>query len=170
VLAEEVSLPSPWSAWGRQEAGVAGLTNFASGTTPMVRPAPVCVLTPTRHGVGNVGPLLARPGSGLARLSGEVLLVDDSDDETPEVTAVAPKSAPVPVRVARQLPRLVAIRAVTQTGSWFALAGQTPLGLDRVANGVVHWRLCRLPLVVPPGCCQWQQLRVPMRLNHHPHH
>src|SRR6516162_10305841 len=62
-------------------------------------PSRVCVLVPTRNEAGNVGPLLARLGPVLAGLGGEVLFVDDSDDETPAAVAAAARAAPVPVRL-----------------------------------------------------------------------
>jgi len=62
-------------------------------------PPVVCVVVPTRNEAGNVGPLMARLGPVLAGLGGEVLFVDDSDDETPAAVAAAARAAPVPVRL-----------------------------------------------------------------------
>src|SRR5215469_3649931 len=62
-------------------------------------PSRVCVLVPTRNEAGNVGPLLARLGPVLAGLGGEVLFVDDSDDQTPAAVAAAASTAAVPVRL-----------------------------------------------------------------------
>jgi len=57
--------------------------------TGLDRPPRVCVLVPTRNEAGNVGPLVARLGPALAALGGEVLFVDDSDDDTPAALAAA---------------------------------------------------------------------------------
>jgi dolichol-phosphate mannosyltransferase len=67
-------------------------------------PPEVCVLVPTRHEAGNVGPLVARLGPVLAGLGGEVLFVDDSDDHTPAAVAAAASAAAVPVRLLHRAP------------------------------------------------------------------
>jgi dolichol-phosphate mannosyltransferase len=59
----------------------------------------VCVLVPTRNEAGNVARLLARLGPVLAGLGGEVLFVDDSDDQTPAAVAAAARASAVPVRL-----------------------------------------------------------------------
>jgi dolichol-phosphate mannosyltransferase len=98
VLAEKASRNSPWSAPEGQQAGIADLIGLAPGTAPAVRQARVCVLIPTRSEVDYAG-LLERPGSAPAGLSREVLFVDDSDGQAPEIEAAAAKPAPVPARV-----------------------------------------------------------------------
>ncbi len=45
------------------------------------------VVVPTRNESGNVGPLLARLAAALAGVDHEVVVVDDSDDDTPAVLA-----------------------------------------------------------------------------------
>lgn len=62
-------------------------------------PAMVCVLVPTRNEAGNVGPLLARLEPVMAGIDGEVLFVDDSDDQTPAVVAAAAETSAVRVRL-----------------------------------------------------------------------
>ncbi|HVA21502.1 MAG TPA: glycosyltransferase [Candidatus Micrarchaeia archaeon] len=53
-------------------------------------PAPeVSIVIPTRDEAANVGPLLARLGAALAGVSHELVVVDDSDDDTPAVLARA---------------------------------------------------------------------------------
>jgi glycosyltransferase involved in cell wall biosynthesis len=71
----------------------------AGGGRGVGAPTRVCVLVPTRNEAGNVGPLVARLGPVLAGLGGEVLFVDDSDDQTPAAVAAAAGAAPVPVRL-----------------------------------------------------------------------
>jgi dolichol-phosphate mannosyltransferase len=56
-------------------------------------------VVPTRNEASNVGPLLGRLGPVLAGLGGEVLFVDDSDDQTPAVVAAAARTSAVPVRL-----------------------------------------------------------------------
>lgn len=76
------------------EAGDVGTGRTMSRAQPKV-----CVLVPTRNEAENVALLLARLGPVLARLDGEVLFVDDSDDQTPAVVAAEASAAPVPVRL-----------------------------------------------------------------------
>ena len=61
------------------------------------------VLVPTRNEEENVGPLLARLGAAVAELGAEILIVDDSDDDTPDVLAEAP-GLPGPVRLLHRPP------------------------------------------------------------------
>jgi dolichol-phosphate mannosyltransferase len=57
------------------------------------------VIVPTRNEVGNIGPLLTRLEDALVDIDAEVLVVDDSDDATPEIAnQVATRSA-LPIRV-----------------------------------------------------------------------
>jgi hypothetical protein len=99
VLADKASRHPLWSAPEGREAGIADLIGLAPGTAPAARPARVCVLVPTRSEVDHAGLLLERPGPALAGLSREVLFVDDSDGQAPEIEAAAAKPAPVPARV-----------------------------------------------------------------------
>ena len=64
------------------------------GTTPQV-----CVLVPTRNEAGNIAALLDRLGPAVAQLDGEVLFVDDSDDDTPSVIAAVRHKTAAPVRL-----------------------------------------------------------------------
>ena len=57
------------------------------------------VIVPVRNEAANVQPLLVRLGSAVASMSAEVLVVDDSDDDTAAVLAVHAADCPVPVRL-----------------------------------------------------------------------
>jgi dolichol-phosphate mannosyltransferase len=59
----------------------------------------VCVLVPTRNESGNIAALVSRLGLVLPVVNGEVLFVDDSDDDTPSFIAAAGRAAAVPVRM-----------------------------------------------------------------------
>lgn len=66
-------------------------------------PAPahprLTVLVPTRNEAENMEPLLRRLAPAVADLDAEILIVDDSDDDTPACLAVVADSCPVPVRL-----------------------------------------------------------------------
>jgi dolichol-phosphate mannosyltransferase len=64
----------------------------------------VCVLVPTRDESGNIPTLLSRLGPVLTLVHGEVLFVDDSDDDTPSVIAAAGRTARAPVRMLHRNP------------------------------------------------------------------
>ena len=78
----------------------------------------VCVLVPTRNEAGNVLPLLTRLDPVLSCLGGEVLFVDDSDDETPKVVEAAARRVGVPVRLVHRPPekRVGGLGGAVQTG------------------------------------------------------
>ncbi|MEU4569480.1 glycosyltransferase [Micromonospora sp. NPDC023956] len=63
------------------------------------RPPRLSVVVPTRNEAENVPLLIARLGPLLAPLDAEILVVDDSDDDTPAVLARAAFDAPLPVRL-----------------------------------------------------------------------
>jgi hypothetical protein len=62
------------------------------------------VVVPTRDEKQAVGLLLARLGPAVAPLDAEVIVVDDSDDETPEVLASQAGTCAVPVRLLHRRP------------------------------------------------------------------
>jgi dolichol-phosphate mannosyltransferase len=76
----------------------------------VLRPAPagetprLTVVVPTRNEEENVGPLLAELGPLLAGLGAEILVVDDSDDDTPVVLAREAATCQVPVRLVHREP------------------------------------------------------------------
>jgi dolichol-phosphate mannosyltransferase len=57
------------------------------------------VIVPTRNEVGNIGPLLDRLENALRGIDAEVLIVDDSDDATPEIARQAAAHSALPIRV-----------------------------------------------------------------------
>ncbi|SCL19399.1 glycosyltransferase [Micromonospora inyonensis] len=63
------------------------------------RPPRLSVVVPTRNEAENVPLLIARLIPLVAPLGAEILVVDDSDDDTPAVLARAALDAPLPVRL-----------------------------------------------------------------------
>jgi dolichol-phosphate mannosyltransferase len=82
------------------------------------------VVVPTRNESGNIRPLLSRLGPALLPLRAEIVFVDDSTDDTPEVVAALADSCPVPVRLLHREP-------AARTGG---LAGAVVAG-TRLARG-----------------------------------
>jgi len=54
---------------------------------------------PTRNEADNIAVLLARLGPAIASLSAEIIVVDDSDDDTPQVLALHANGADLAVRL-----------------------------------------------------------------------
>jgi dolichol-phosphate mannosyltransferase len=80
----------------KQQPGTDALspTRFSAGAAPALS-----VIVPTRNEVGNIEPLLARLQDALASIDAEVLVVDDSDDDTPEIARQIAARSPLPIRV-----------------------------------------------------------------------
>ena len=57
------------------------------------------VVVPTRNEAGNIGPLVRRIADAASGLVGEVIFVDDSDDQTPEVVERVADKCDIPVRL-----------------------------------------------------------------------
>jgi dolichol-phosphate mannosyltransferase len=69
------------------------------------REAPnLTVILPTRNEKHSIELLLARLGPAVAPLGAELIFVDDSDDETPDVLAEQARTCPVPVRLLHRPP------------------------------------------------------------------
>jgi len=68
------------------------------------RPVRLSVIVPTRNEADNMATLLARLGPAVAAMSAEILVVDDSDDETPRELARYARGCPVPVRLLHRTP------------------------------------------------------------------
>jgi dolichol-phosphate mannosyltransferase len=62
------------------------------------------VIVPTRNEVGNIRPLLARLEDALSGIDAEVLIVDDSDDATPEIARQVAIGSALPIRVCARPP------------------------------------------------------------------
>ena len=62
------------------------------------------VIVPTRNEVGNIGPLLARLDDALDGIDAEVLVVDDSDDATPEIALQVAARSALLIRVCARSP------------------------------------------------------------------
>ena len=60
------------------------------------------IVVPTFNEAGNVSALIGRIALACSALNTEVLFVDDSTDNTPQVITEAARSAPVPVRMIRR--------------------------------------------------------------------
>jgi putative flippase GtrA len=67
-------------------------------------PPTLTVLIPTRNEAANIATLFDRLGTALASLSAEILVVDDSDDDTPAVVLARADECAVPVRLLHRLP------------------------------------------------------------------
>jgi glycosyltransferase involved in cell wall biosynthesis len=63
------------------------------------------VIVPTRNEAKNVWPLLERIGAAVKGITFEVIFVDDSDDDTPQVIEQAAQSYPFPVTVISRPPQ-----------------------------------------------------------------
>jgi dolichol-phosphate mannosyltransferase len=79
----------------------AGVRRLNAVTT--ARPE-LTVLVPTRNEAANVGALLERLGSALRGIEAEILVVDDSDDETPEALTRYASACPASVRMLHREP------------------------------------------------------------------
>lgn len=75
-------------------------TDALSPTRLSATAAPaLSVVVPTRNEIGNIEPLLARVENALADTDAEVLVVDDSDDATPEIARQIAARSTLPIRV-----------------------------------------------------------------------
>jgi glycosyltransferase involved in cell wall biosynthesis len=67
-------------------------------------PLDLTVVVPTSNEERNVGELLERLGVAIEPLNAEIIVVDDSDDQTPDVLAYHARTCPVPVRLLHRPP------------------------------------------------------------------
>jgi len=75
-------------------------TSFTSLNDPAPdQPLQLSVIVPTRNEADNIAVLLARLGPAIASLSAEIIVVDDSDDDTPQVLALHANGADLAVRL-----------------------------------------------------------------------
>jgi len=83
----------------RDDHASARSTDLAARTVAPGQTPDLSVIVPTRNEAGNIGSLLARLGNALSGVAAEVLVVDDSEDATPEIARrIAARSA-LPIRV-----------------------------------------------------------------------
>jgi len=103
--ATTVSSPGP-SAPGRRRTTGADVPSAPIGLNPAVngRTPNLTVIVPTRNEKHTIGLLLARLGPAVAPLNAEVIVVDDSDDETPEALVSQAGTCAIPVRLLHRLP------------------------------------------------------------------
>jgi glycosyltransferase involved in cell wall biosynthesis len=89
-----------------------------SAVARLPRPPQVCVLVPTRDESGNIAALVSRLGPVLTVVNGQVLFVDDSDDDTPSFIAAAARAASAQVRMLHRAPgeRLGGLGGAVQAG------------------------------------------------------
>jgi dolichol-phosphate mannosyltransferase len=85
------------------ETPVAGQDNLVALNHVNHAAPRVSVVVPTRNEESNVGPLLERLASVFSPEEAEVIVVDDSDDATPQVLARSAAGCPLPVRLAHRL-------------------------------------------------------------------
>src|SRR6266568_1971029 len=78
---------------------LADLSFASNGETPSLT-----VIVPTRNEKHSIEVLLARLGPAVAPLGAELIFVDDSDDETPDVLAEQARTCPVPIRILHRPP------------------------------------------------------------------
>jgi dolichol-phosphate mannosyltransferase len=78
---------------------LADLSLASNGETPNLT-----VIVPTRNEKHSIELLLARLGPAVAPLGAELIFVDDSDDETPDVLAERAAACPVPIRLLHRPP------------------------------------------------------------------
>ena len=103
--ATTVSSPGPSAPGRRRTTGAdvpsapIGLNPAANGRTPNLT-----VIVPTRNEKHTIGLLLARLGPAVAPLNAEIIVVDDSDDETPEALVSQAGTCAIPVRLLHRLP------------------------------------------------------------------
>ncbi len=103
----QTAQPQPTDSPGLDTPLAADLDALVYGASVPVRsvlrdpapgtPARVSAIVPTRNESENVGPLLRRLGPALVPLLGEIIVVDDSDDDTPTALGRHAADCPVPV-------------------------------------------------------------------------
>jgi dolichol-phosphate mannosyltransferase len=81
-----------------------GVADLLVSTSSSQQPVRLTVLVPLRNERDNVEPLLSRLGPAIEGLSAEILIIDDSDDDTPEVVDRYSRQCPVPVRLVHRVP------------------------------------------------------------------
>src|SRR5918911_830693 len=76
------------------------LPQSITSVTPELQPLyDLSMVIPTRNEAGNIEPLLMRIHQALKGISAEVVFVDDSTDETPEVIRKLQEWFPLPIKL-----------------------------------------------------------------------
>src|SRR5437868_14095067 len=83
----------------RDDHASARSTDLAARTVAPGRTPDLSVIVPTRNEAGNIGSLLARLKDALSGIAAEVLVVDDSDDATPDIVRQIAARSALPIRV-----------------------------------------------------------------------
>ncbi|MBI3686064.1 MAG: glycosyltransferase [Actinobacteria bacterium] len=97
-----VSTPEPRMPWPAAGHEPDAIETVNEGTQR--GPVRLSVVVPTRQEAETVPLLLELLGPAFAPLGAEIIFVDDSDDETPEVISRQAVGCPVPVRLIRRHP------------------------------------------------------------------
>jgi dolichol-phosphate mannosyltransferase len=95
-VVDNMSCPGSYSV---ATAGVFGTRPVQLNDPLPDREISVSVIVPTRGEADNVGPLLERLEPAVRAMSAEIIVVDDSDDDTPAVLARRAVDCAVPVRL-----------------------------------------------------------------------
>src|SRR5436190_886817 len=83
-----------------ESAGFVGGMELTTVHDPRpTHPVALTVILPTRNEAKNIPVLFDLLTPALAELSGELIVVDDSDDDTAAAVARSAESAPVPIRL-----------------------------------------------------------------------
>src|SRR4029077_7827410 len=93
-LISRAHVDSATRAVGAYEARPEELTELPPGTSPWFT-----VIIPTRNEAGSIEPLLHRLAAGLGDAIAEVLFVDDSQDETPDIIRSCARTSGLAVRL-----------------------------------------------------------------------
>jgi dolichol-phosphate mannosyltransferase len=83
----------------RDDRSPASSTGLAARMVVPGRAYDLSVIIPTRNEAGNIRPLLDRLGDALSGIAAEVLVVDDSDDATPDIVLQIGACSALPIRV-----------------------------------------------------------------------
>lgn len=94
-------LSDPDGALGRRESR-ADPSSVCAEPDDAAAPLDVSVIIPTRNEAGNVAELIRRLDATLRGVRAEIVIVDDSDDDTPEVAVRSAAAVPIRVRVAHR--------------------------------------------------------------------
>jgi glycosyltransferase involved in cell wall biosynthesis len=81
-----------------------GPSDIATSQSPGRSTYTLSVVTPTRNEQENIASFVSRVRLALIDIPAELIVVDDSDDQTPEIVAELSESSAVPVRMTHRVP------------------------------------------------------------------